>query len=317
MTSQQESNSVDRFVSLVQRRLNRHWAMRILWSAMTTGSVVLVLIALFYVIPGYQMPWYWYPIVAGSALVLGTVVWLFTKADTQSAAHFADQYFQMKDALRSHLNFRRSGKQDGFYQLQSEQANDGVQHRNVAAIRLRHPYKLTTLALVLLTVAVSLGFKSASPEVMERLAREEANVRNSQQVKKEMLELINELEKSLEDDLERDLVDPAKLRKWVSELTQTADHREALRQYAQLERKFNQAAMKLQQRKDEQLLNQASQELKKDENLQELADKLAQKKYDKAAADLEKMKNEKFDLDKLSQEKKDLAKLKAAAKRMA
>ena len=90
-----------------------------------------------------------------------------------------------------------------------------------------------------------------------------------------------------------------------------------MRQYAELERKLNEAARRLDQRKNEQLLSKAGEELQKDAENRQLGRKLEEKKYKEAQKDLEKLKPSKIDPKKLSQQKKDLAKLKSAAQRMA
>ena len=83
------------------------------------------------------------------------------------------------------------------------------------------------------------------------------------QVNKQLEELIDELERELDDDDERKLVQPDKLREWVDELEETDDQKEALRQYAKLEQKLMKAASRLQQKRDEQYLERAAKELEK------------------------------------------------------
>lgn len=52
---------------------------------------------------------------------------------------------------------------------------------------------------------------------------------------KEMLELVEELRKEVDDPFEKELVDPDKLRKMVESLEATKDQKEALRQYCAME----------------------------------------------------------------------------------
>src|SRR5205814_5243693 len=90
----------------------------------------------------------------------------------------------------------------------------------------------------------------------------------------------------------------------------------ALRQYAELERKLNEARLAVQNKRDEQLLERAARELEQTRETQPLADELKQKSYDKAAEQLNKMSPQQK-AEPLDKQRQDLARLKAAAQHMA
>lgn len=318
--SRAETHTVRSFIYEVQQRLNRQRLLTcLLWSALFAGIAMLI-VALLFVLPGYSVPTIWYAILATIALLAGVIVWLFQRITEPQAAHFADQFFGLKDSVRSCSGFEQQGLDGEFHRLQKKQANKQANESSLNAIRYNVPYRVAILASVLIFSAAALGFKSPSEAIVAKQQFELATAKTTLAINEQIKELVDELDESLDDEEERKLVNPDELRKWVDELKQTKDQKEAMRQYARLERKINKATEALQQRRDEKLLSAAGEELKKDRASKALGEKLKQKKYEQAAKELEDLKPEKSDGElqkKLSEKRKELAKLKAAAKRMA
>ena len=318
-TNQNRTEPVDGFIQSVRKRINRHRMMTIGWWAAAIGSATILMIAIAYVWPGYRVPIYWYGIVAGLAVLAGLIVWATRRASEDHAAHYADEFYGLKDSVRSCSNFASAGLEGDFYQLQSEQTEELVNQSSLEKIRYQPPYRLATLAIIMAMIAIALGFKGPSDAVVQAEAEAAETVALTSEINEEFRDLIDELDSSLDDEEERKLVNPEKLRQWVEELEETKDRKEAMRQYAKLERKIQKASEALQQKKDERLLDRAAEELKKDEQARELAELLEQKKYKKAGDELQEMQPDKAEWDqkKLSEKRKELAKLKAAARRMA
>ena len=167
-----------------------------------------------------------------------------------------------------------------------------------------------------------MGFKPESPIRIAARQQQADTLAMTEATNREIKELLDELEQAVDDENEKLLLEPDKLRQWVDELKETTDLHEAKRQYAKMEMKLNRAYDALEQRKDEQLLDEAAKELRKDFDSQELGKKLEHKKYKRAAEELEDLEpgdknDQKIDPKKLSETRKELAKLKAATKRMA
>ena len=313
-------NDVAGFVRQVGKRLDRHHLWNVIFRTALVAGAVMLVIALIYVWPGYQVPTLWYAAVFGAAALIGLVSWLFGRTSDEQAAGFADKFFGLKDAVLSCFNFSKEGKVGGFYDLQSQQTNKMLAGKPVQKIPYQPPYRIVALAVVMLGVSVSLGFKGPSKAVVEKQQQAIATENMTETANQTLKDLVEELAAAVEDEQERKLLEPDKLRQWVDELEQTSDRQEALRQYARLELKLNRAAEMLSQRKDEKLLDTVAQELKKDRASKDLAEKLKQKKYEQAAKELRDMKTEALDpetLKKLSERRRQLAKLKAAAHRMA
>lgn len=317
---QKKTHPVGSFVQSVAHRLNRHrlWH-ALIWAGLLSGAVMLV-IALCYVWPGYRVPTIWYAIVPSVALFSAGVVWFVGRKSTDQAAHYADSFFKLKDSIGSCVSFSDEGHAGGFYDLQADQTQALVKQTSVDKIAFKPPYRIIAIGALLILVSVSLGFKSPSAAVVAEREQQAATSQMTAAANEELKELVEELEESLGDEEEKKLVDPDKLRKWVDELRETTDPKEAMRQYARLEMKLNRAAEALKQRQDEKLLNSVADELKKDETSKALGEKLKQKKYELAAKELKDLKPSKIDPEKLkelSEKRKELAKLKAMANRMA
>ena len=277
-------------------------------------------VALFYILPGYSVPAFWYAIVFGIAAVAAMGFWAFNRVNENEAAAFADEHFDLKDSIWSCVQFADQGESGGFYELQSNQTENRVSESYLESIQSQPAYRVAFLGFLLILISVALGFVPTSQKIVDKQREESDTLAMTSAANEELREMVRELEASIDNEEERKLIEPDKLRKWVDELAETKDRKEAMRQYARLELKLNRAADALQKRKDEKLLDAAALELKKDDASRELGKKLEQKKYDQAAKDLKKLKPEKLDPEKLknlSEKRKEIARLKAMANRMA
>ena len=318
----QQSPQVDQFVTSVGKRIDSHRTRNVVIWATLIGGALMLLLAICYVWPGYRVPWVLYPCVLFLMLWCGWCAILYFRSSNAEAATFADRFFGLKNAVRSCLQFAREGKQGGFYDLQARQTESLVDSVAVEDIQYKTPWRLIVPGVLLVVVAVSLGFKPASPAVLARLEQEKNTLAMTTEANEQLKDLVEELEKSTDDEDERKMLEPDKLRQWVDELKETTDLREAKRQYAKMEMRLNRAAEALRQRRDEKLMDKAAEELKKDLDSADLAKDLKHKKYERAADKLKDLKpgdknDQKFKPGKLSKSRKELVKFEAAAKRMA
>ncbi|MDA1005767.1 MAG: hypothetical protein O3A87_04700 [Verrucomicrobia bacterium] len=236
------------------------------------------------------------------------------RADLDDSSRFADDFFDLKDSVTSARSFENADRHGGLYELQTQCTVKKIASLSPDAIRWQWPGRLLAAAGILVFASALTAFKSPSAGVLEQLEIEATTLARSEEVQEKLEEFVEELAKSMDED-ERALVNPDKLKKWIEQLEQTKDRKEAMRQLAELERKIRKEAAMESQKRDEQLLAQAARELEKAEETKELGKKLKQQKFREAAKDLKKLAPEKRKT--LSQEKKELARLKAAAQRMA
>jgi hypothetical protein len=306
---------IEQFVGFVRRRVNTHrlWTAAI-W-AVVAGAGLLVAIGLAYVLRGYAVPGGWIAAAAGVAAGGALGGWLWSRLGEDQSARFVDRFYGLHDSVASYLHFARAGRREGYYELQAEYTRRKIEGLKPEAIEYRPPRRGLLLAASLAAVALPLSLRGPSAEVLERMEREKAVAAATETANIELKELVEELRKGTEDPFEKELLDPDKLRKWVDSLKATKDQKEALRQYAELERELNRARMAVARKKDEQLLDRAAEKLQEQRETQPLAEQLKQKKYDTAAEQLASMTPppEK----KASEQRKALARLKAASQRMA
>jgi hypothetical protein len=295
--------------------MNRHHFWTVLVWTVVAAAAVFVAVGLWYVVPGYAVP---RNVITGTlalAAVAGLLAWVVGRRSFDEAATFADGFFRLRDAVASYLHFARADRRDGYYALQAAQTTKQVSQLDADAIRYQPPRHGMFLALGLVAIAVPLGLRGPSDAVLHQQRLEEVTAEQTELIKTELEQLVEELRQETPDPEEKELLDPDKLRKWVDELAVTKDQKEALRQYARLERKLNQARLATQRRKDEQLLDRAAAELDQSQPTKPLAKKLEQKQYDKAAEELRKM--DPLSAKPLDAKKRELARLQAAAQRMA
>ena len=318
----QPKPEVEQFIFSVGRRVDRHRLFDVVFWAMIGGGALMLTIALCYVLSGARVPWHWYPTVLVATVAIAWCVDWCLRLTDEDAAAYADRFFGLKNSVRSWLGFSREQKQGGFYELQSAQTATLVQQVDINQIRYQTPWKLVVPGIALVAASALMGFKPESPIRIAARQQQADTLAMTEATNREIKELLDELEQAVDDENEKLLLEPDKLRQWVDELKETTDLHEAKRQYAKMEMKLNRAYDALEQRKDEQLLDEAAKELRKDFDSQELGKKLEHKKYKRAAEELEDLEpgdknDQKIDPKKLSETRKELAKLKAATKRMA
>ena len=312
----QEHGLIERFVERVRTRLNRHrlWTTLVWTVAIAAGA--LVFIGLGYVLRGYAVPGGVIAAAVLAAALAGLIAWRLRLFSVDGAAGVADGFYRLHDAISSYLHFSRAGRRDGYYALQAEQTRGRVEPLDPQAMKYQPPRRGIALAACLVAIAVPLGLRGPSERVVLQQRLEAETIEATAVINEALAKTVDELREESADANEEELLDPNKLRQWVDELRQTTDHKEALRQYAELERKLNEARLSVQNKRDEQLLARAAREMENTRETQPLADELKQKNYDGAAEQLEKMSPQKSS-EPLDQQRKQLARLKAAAQHMA
>jgi hypothetical protein len=312
----QNQGLVEGFVASVRARLNRHrlWTTGI-WTAAAAGGV-LVAIGLWYTLRGYSVPGAAIIATLLAAAASGIMAWRWRLYSADGAARTCDQFYRLHDAIGSYLHFSRAGRSDGYYALQAAQTRSRVEPLKPDAIKYEPPRRGIMLAACLVAIALPLSLKGPSEAVLQQQALEAKTIEATTAINKTLAEQIDALNKETTDPNEKELLKPNQLRQWVDELKETSDQKEALRQYAQLERKLTEARLAVQNKRDEQLLARAARELENSRETQPLAEQLQQKNYNKAAEQLSKMAPQESS-QPLDKQRKELARLKAAAQHMA
>lgn len=285
------------------------------WTVVAGGSLLLLL-GLWYTIRGYAVPGGAIAAATTFAAVAGLLAWRLRLFSLDAAARASDQFYRLHDAISSYLHFSRAGREGGYYALQAAQTRERVEPLDPQSMRYEPPKRGIVLAACLVAIAIPLSLRGPSDAVMRQQELEVQTKDATAVINKTLAGTVEDLRKETADPNEKALLDPNKLGKWVDGLKETTDHKEALRQYAELERKFNEARLAVQNKRDEQLLERAARELETTRETQPLADELKQKSYDKAAEQLNKMSPQQKS-EPLDKQRKELARLKAVAQHMA
>lgn len=303
------------FLTAVRSRLDRVRLAKVLSYCLLITGVGLAAWCLLWIIQGYAVPKDGYALAAIGFPVLTSIAWWLGRAGERQAARFADDHFGLKDALSSHLGFTEQHREGEFIALQVEDTARRVAACQAGSIPVQWPRRLLTVAGILLLSSLVMGFKKPSPLVVERLSLEEEMSRKTEEINQELEEEIEELLAQMPED-EKELLNPEEWKKWLEELRQTKDQKEAMRQYAELERRITETAQKLSPKSQEQLLAKAADELAQEAPLRSMAKALQQKDYKQAAEQLRQMQPQ-TEAKKPDESRKELAKLKSAAQRMA
>jgi len=307
--------NIDDFVKQVRNRLNRHLGLDMLVRCLCAAGAVLILVALSYILRGYHVPRFWYPVVLILALLAAFGLWALRRRSFDEAATYTDGHFQLKDAVRSYEGFSRADKHEGVYKLQAEHTGTALEQVHAADVRYRWPARTATIGIVLLFSSALLTLKADSPKITEARQQAEQMLAETEQINEQIKDTLEEIkEEAKAEDIEK-LIAPEQLQKMVDELKKTTNLKDAMRQYAKLEKQLNKVLSKLQQRKDEQLYQKMGKVLQEHDRAKALGNRLVKKQYKEAAKELQKYKIDK----KASPEeqRKQLEKLKAIAKRMA
>ncbi len=303
------------FLNAVRARLDRVRLAKMTSYALLITGLLLAAWCLLWVLQGYAVPRLGYAVAAIVFPLLTGLAWWLGRDGERQAARFADDHFGLKDALSSHLGFSAQQREGEFIALQVEDTARRVASCQPATIPVRWSRKLLSIGGILLLSSLVMGFKKPSPIVIERLSLEQETSRKTEEINQELEKEIEELLTQTPDD-EKELLNPDEWRQWLKELRETKDQKEAMRQYAELERRITEAAQKLSLRSQEQLLAKAAEELQQEAPLRPMAKALEQKDYKQAAEQLRQMQPQ-GEGQKPEEARQQMAKLKSAAQRMA
>lgn len=306
---------VEQFVADVLRRRNLHRLWNALAWAVAIGTSTALVVGLVYVTQGYALPRLWIAVSYTAAIGSALIVWAATRLNAETAAQFADQFFHLNDGVSSCVHFSAARHQGGYYALQSEHTTQRVQKLDVRQIRYRTPHRLLCITVALAAMAIPIGLAPTSQEVLNRQSLEQRVLAETAAIKAQLLKQVDQIAKEVDGTEEEKLVAPDQLRKLVESLKATPDRTEALRDQARLEQKLAEARHSLKRKDEEQFMARAAAELAKSDDTKGMADLLAGKQYDKAAAELQKLKPNKKK--SAAQNRRDLSKLKSITQRMA
>ncbi|MCF7973465.1 MAG: hypothetical protein K9N55_06590 [Phycisphaerae bacterium] len=309
-----EMKPIDRVIHQICRLMNHH-----LW---LTGGImglcaacgVLTIVGLCYLFKGRHIPAIWIPAVCLPCAIVTCVILMVRRRSLHDAAQFTDSHFQLKDSVCSYKEFSTAHKHGGVYDLQARQTQTLVEAVNPARVPYRWPLRLIAACVVLLLSSVWLTLKADSPRVVEARRIDAQILGQTEQINEQLKEVLEQIKDQIQKEDLKDLVDPEALDRKFEELKPQSDLKEAMREYAGLERELNQTLSRLAQRKDEKLYKQMGESLQEQDQTKALGNRLAEQQYKEAAKALQD-----YQIDPNAdpeQHKQQIDKVKALAERM-
>jgi hypothetical protein len=318
-----KNEGIQKFLTEVNRRLNRGLALRIAgWAVLILGLSLLAHAAI-YRLNGMEVPWTGTVVISFYALVIGAGVWLIRLKTSNESALIADKELDLKDSLTTAMEFEE--KDSEVYQLQLKQTEKLLGEKNAKDLPLALPKRSLIAGAVLAAAAIGLGFLPNSEAVQSRLDQEALTESRTEEIRSELAEYVEEFIKEMSAD-EKEVLSPEELKKWVKDLKRTKDQKEAMRQLARFEQKVTEAMANMEARKDEEAMKAAAAELAKSDQAaaRQLGKKLELKEFKAAEEDLKKLAEaaelkdpKKMDPKELEKKKEELKKLREMTKRMA
>lgn len=280
-------NETMKFLCALRKRLNFHAFMIATVSAFLTASVFAALISSVFIARGEKVNILFLLAPACLFLVLTACVFFYKRFGLHDAAEFADKFFGLKDAMVSIIEFKDSPSSPFHKLLENKTAKECAALSN-EKLGLAFPVKRFLVALVFLFLSAGLCALPESHGVLKaRLMEEDAKAR-SEEANKKLKEELEELKKELSDD-EKKLLERSDLQKNMLKLKKTGNKKEALKQYANLEKLLREMTEKSKINFNENLLRKLAEELKKNKSAKSLGNELQRKKYLEASQRMEEM----------------------------
>lgn len=302
---------IHNFVEDCRKRMNQEILLSITSSFALFCAVLLCLLSLTYIFRGHAV---------NSVVLLYPLPFLLIavflrykrekKCDAK-ASLFADEFFQLNNALSSARNFSQLESEDPFHQIHFRRTSAQCRSLCSSTIPVDVPWKKIVVSGLYIVLCLILLSYDDSPEVAAQKARDQKILAISTQINEELKKKVEELDEGLNAE-EKDEFKKSNVAKKVKELEAGKDKLEQLKKLSSLEKSLKDFQGSLNNLDDKRLMDKLSEKLSKNLKAKELAKNLEQGQYGKAAQDLSKLEMKDSDslkaLNQKSQRIKELSK---------
>ncbi|MGJ8672795.1 hypothetical protein [Rubritalea sp.] len=313
---------LESFLSRVAKRLNLNTTIKASIYGALAFALVGILLALVYVLRGYAVPWYVFAISITVAFLTSIILTARSWHDKRKAADFADRHFNLKNGIITSLHLAEQ-EDNQLNPLQQQWTAQQVSTCNASTIPLTYSKKLAVCAFLLTTVTASMALIPTSSHIIEQQIETAETKQRTQHAIDELKKVVEEMEKDLSEEEAKE-IDMDAIKQKVDSLEATGDRKEAVRQFARLEQKAREMSKSLEQKRDQETLKKAIEQLKKSPSREakEIAKKLEDKDFKEAAKQLKalqpKKTNPKESKEKqLAEARKQIEKLRSVSKQLA
>ena len=294
---------IDKFIKQLQKRLNFHMALQEICNASVLLLCGTLLVALIYVFRGYRVDWRWYSLPLLASIIFFLLRYVSKYCKQQTAADYADRYFDLKNALVSELDF--ADEPGAFHELRRQQTEELCAEDKLKTIKLKLPRKILLIAGGLLILTIILSVMDDSERVKNARAREQRIEQTTEEINKELKKKFSEMLKKLKPK-EKKMLKKSGLIEAVKKLNKQKELKKALRQYGKLESEIKNFAARMKMAEKERLLRMMAQKLMKSKMTKQFGQKLKSGKYREAAKELRRNKLNDFDPKNKSEQLKQL-----------
>lgn len=283
-----KNKKIKQFILSCKSRLNFHIILKeIIYSSLIILGGMLI-ISLSFVFQGLKvnLQYLWTPIVIGFFFFF--IRFVLLKYNNSSTVKYIDSFFDLKDTVSTSIYIEDIEKQNGFHSSQIKYASEKIATLDIKKIIFNIPKKSIYCSLLLLSLVLYLS--SLDDSIKVKLAN--FNAKET----KEISAKINEEIKKEKDDIESEFTEEekkafqkSKLSKMIEALKVTENKKEALKQYAKMEREFQKVIDKHSMEKEEKLFAEIANKFMKSQKSYKLGEKLSQKKYNDVAKELSKL----------------------------
>ncbi|MFC1497863.1 hypothetical protein ACFLS1_05215 [Verrucomicrobiota bacterium] len=306
-------DQISSFVRFSQKRFNIHNFVQGLSYGYIVFAATSMLIAAASILKGFKVDLRWLIPTLLIGMTVTIFIYLRKRISYHTAIEKADRFYDLKDGLVSSIAFHGKGKENGIYKLQAADTSNKTTQMNISEIKIKPAWPLVRISSFCMIGFILLSFLPDSPGITAKKIMQKETLERTEEIKNFLKKEIDELEEQL-DEQEKELLAKTKLRQMVEQLKDTKDRKEALRQYALLEKRIRDFSTRNNTAHDEKFLSEIARELRKGKENPSLAKNLAEKKYKDAAEDFEKLKQTaNKDLENM---RKNFTPLKKTARRM-
>jgi myosin heavy subunit len=252
-------------------------------------AIGILMVSLFFILRGYKVPLLYLCLPLLFAICLLLIRFCYYHYNKHDAAKFADRFFDLKESLSTALDFERKSLSIGFHALQKDYTTKLSSGLDIGRIKLELPSRLLYSGLLVCALTMWLCTFDNADFIKQKQKQEQVNLEKSGLINKHLEKTFKDLNDQLLKE-EKELLNKTRLPKLLKNLKLTKDRKEALKQYAKLEKELRKLTERSKMAQDEKMLAEIAKKLLKNKTLRDMGRQLSKKEYKKAADSLSKMK---------------------------
>lgn len=282
---------IHNFITAVKRRLNFRLALKELINSLLLMFAGMLLVCMFFIPRGYKVELEYFIFPAGIALLFFLIRYFCQRYDYMRAAEYADRHFILNEALVSVIDFKRKGEENGFHKLHLARTENKCAEQDPRLIKITVPWFNVLVSSLLFLLVGVLSIMDDSPEITARRNRRDMTRRLTTEINEQLKKEFENIQKQLTPE-EQKIAKQAELEKYLQRLETRENLKDAMRQYARLERQIERISQSEQVSRNEKLLREIARQLMRSRDTRRMGEMFDRGQYKNAANELKKYKSE-------------------------